>query len=78
MRGPRTCLGCQTVKPKRQMIRIVRTLMEPYCEPDRQEVGKRSCVPSLDYLKFQGRQNVWKVLKSSPPSLLETGADFDD
>ncbi len=71
----RTCLGCQTVKPKRHMIRIVRT---PDGDLIVDETGKKSgrgayVCPNLDCLELLRKaKRLEKVLEvPPPPSLFE-------
>ncbi|MGI6632561.1 MAG: RNase P modulator RnpM [Bacillota bacterium] len=71
----RTCLGCQTVKPKRDMIRIVRT---PEGNVVVDETGKKSgrgayVCPTLECLELLRKgKRLERVLEvSPPPSLFE-------
>ncbi|HHX29355.1 MAG TPA: YlxR family protein [Firmicutes bacterium] len=71
----RTCLGCQTVKPKREMIRIVRT---PLGGLIIDETGKKSgrgayVCPNLDCLELLRKgKRLERILEvPPPPSLFE-------
>lgn len=71
----RTCLGCQTVKPKREMIRIVRT---PEGNLVIDETGKKSgrgayvCPdPNCVELLRKGKRLEKALEVSPPPSLFE-------
>lgn len=66
----RTCLGCQTVKPKREMIRIIRT-PEGFIEVD--PTGKKSgrgayVCPNLQCLELLRKsRRLEKALGMEPP-----------
>lgn len=71
----RTCLGCQTVRPKREMIRIVRT---PEGTLAVDETGKKSgrgayVCPRLECLELlkKGKRLEKTLDVSPPPSLFE-------
>ncbi|HHY76000.1 MAG TPA: YlxR family protein [Firmicutes bacterium] len=71
----RTCLGCQTIRPKREMIRIVRT---PEGNLVVDDTGKKSgrgayVCPNLDCLEAlrKGKRLERALEVPPPPSLFE-------
>lgn len=69
----RTCLGCQNVRPKRDMIRIIRTRQGSVeIDPSGKKPGRGAYVcPSMDCLdKVRRGRRLEKALEVVPPPLI--------
>ncbi len=69
----RTCLGCQRVKPKREMIRIVRTLDgKVELDPTGKKAGRGAyvCPSERCFRQMVKKQRLGKALGVEPSSSL--------
>ncbi len=69
----RTCLGCQAVKPKKEMIRIVRTAEGALeIDPTGKKSGRGAYVcPNVECVeRLRKGKRLEKVLEVAPPPLL--------